>query len=73
MICTNSAFNVDAASELTYSDPVVEAFDQFTETYGDATLDCYLYSPEDADGPLPLVIFNSGGHWYLYHWEPLRC
>ena len=61
MTCTNSAFNVDAASELTYSDPVVEAFDQFTETYGDATLDCYLYSPEDADGPLPLVIFNSGG------------
>ena len=40
---------------------MVEAFDQFTETYGDATLDCYLYSPEDADGPLPLVIFNSGG------------
>lgn len=61
MTCTNPAFNVDAASKVVYSDPVVEAFDRFTETYGDATLDCYLYSPENAEDPLPLVIFNSGG------------
>ena len=61
MTCTNPAFNVDAAFEISYSDPVVEAFDQFTETYGDATLDCYLYSPQNTEDPLPLVIFNSGG------------
>ena len=64
--CTNPAFNVDPSTELTYSDPVVEAFENFELTYGvgedAARMDCYLYVPESAnDGPLPIVIFNSGG------------
>ncbi len=66
MTCTNPAFSIDAATELTYIDPVVDAFEQFTKTYGEgegaATLDCYLYTPENAEGrALPLVVFNSGG------------
>lgn len=65
MTCTNPIFNVNPATELTYSDPVVEAFDNFTVNYGTgkdaATLDCYLYTPDNANGPLPIVIFNSGG------------
>lgn len=65
MTCKNSIFNVNPATELTYSDPVVEAFDNFTVNYGvgeeAATLNCYLYTPENAGDPLPIVIFNSGG------------
>lgn len=66
MSCTNPAFSIDAATELTYVDPVVDAFEQFVVTYGEgeeaATLDCYLYTPENAEGQaLPLVVFNSGG------------
>ena len=61
LICTNEAFNVDAGSTLIYSDPVAEAFDEFTHTYGDAVLDCYLYTPEGSGKNMPIVIFNSGG------------
>lgn len=63
--CTNNVFNVDPTTKLTYTDPVVDAFERFTETYGEgedaATLECYLYTPENAAKPLPIVIFNSGG------------
>ncbi len=61
--CTNPAFNIDATMEFEYSDNVVESFEEYELTYGDAVLDTYLYTPEGADeeGPLPLVVFNSGG------------
>jgi len=61
--CTNPAFNVDATTQIEYSDPVVEAFEEYEISAGEATLDTYLYTPEGAEeaGPLPLVVFNSGG------------
>jgi len=61
--CTNPAFNVDATMDIEFSDPVVESFEEYDLTYGDARLDTYLYTPEGAEeaGPLPLVVFNSGG------------
>ena len=66
MACTNPAFNVDPTTELAYVDPVVDSFEKFTKTYGTgedaATLECYLYTPKNAgNGPLPILIFNSGG------------
>ncbi len=60
--CTNPAFNVDATMDLEYSDPVTESFEEYEISYGTAILDTYLYTPEGAEeGPLPLVVFNSGG------------
>lgn len=68
LTCTaNSLLSVDASyADLIWSDPVVEAFEQFTMTYGEgedaATMVSYLYTPENAgNDPLPIVIFNSGG------------
>ncbi|MCD8154212.1 MAG: hypothetical protein LUF78_05935 [Clostridiales bacterium] len=61
MDCINDLLDLDATTELEYSDPVVESFEEFTYTYGDATLDCYLYTPENATEDMPIVIFNSGG------------
>ena len=61
MTCTNPDFSVDAESTIEFSDPVVESFEQLTLTSGISTMESYLYSPEDAEGPLPIVIFNSGG------------
>ena len=61
MTCTNPDFSVDAESTIEFSDPVVESFEQLTLTSGSSTMESYLYSPEDAEGPLPIVIFNSGG------------
>lgn len=61
MTCTNPVFSVDAETELEYSDPVVESFEQITLTSGNSTMESYLYSPEEAEGPLPIVVFNSGG------------
>ena len=66
LTCTNPLLSVDASYDgLIYSDPVVEAFENFDITYGEgedaATMNCYLYTPENAEGPLPIVIFNSGG------------
>ncbi len=58
---TLDALDVDAASEISISDPVVEAFVPFTKTLNTARLECYLYSPANASAALPLVIFNSGG------------
>jgi len=61
--CTDPAFNVDATMDLEFSDPVVESFEEYELTSGTAKLDTYLYTPEGAEeaGPLPLVVFNSGG------------
>ena len=64
--CTaNALLSVDASSTVAYVDPVVDAFENFDITYGEgedaAKMNCYLYTPENADGPLPIVIFNSGG------------
>ncbi len=61
MNCTNEALNLDATTEVEYSDPVVESFEEFTHQTGDATLDCFLYTPENATENMPIVIFNSGG------------
>jgi len=52
---------VDATTQIEYNDTVVQSFTQSTYTYGSATMDTYLYTPENASGKLPLVIFNSGG------------
>ena len=61
--CTNPAFDVNATTEIEFSDPVVESFEEYTLTSGTATLDTYLYTPEGAEeaGAFPLVVFNSGG------------
>ena len=61
--CTNPAFDVDATSDIEFSDPDVEAFEEYELEEGTAILDTYLYTPEGAEeeGALPLVVFNSGG------------
>lgn len=61
MTCTDPRFSVDAATPLEISDPVVESFEQLTLTEGDAVLESYLYTPDNAEGALPIVVFNSGG------------
>ena len=61
MNCTNEALKLDATTEVEFKDQVVESFEQFTHTYGDATMDCYVYTPENAAENMPLLMFNSGG------------
>lgn len=59
--CTNDAFDVNPGTEMTYVDPVVDAFEENELTYGDATIDYYLFTPEGKAKNMPIVVFNSGG------------
>lgn len=60
--CTNEALSIDPSTTLTYVDPLKDSFVKETLVTDTATVEYYLYTPENADeGPLPLVFFNPGG------------
>lgn len=61
VVCTDDTLSFTYADITNIVCPEVDVFTDGVSEVGEATVPYKLYSPENTDGPLPIVIYNHGG------------